>query len=40
MTKGKFYFLSDEYGDKFSKHGIMANKETTASGFHRIKGKK
>ena len=35
MTKGKFYFLSDEYCDKFSKHGVMANKETTSDGLHR-----
>lgn len=35
MTKGKFYFLSDEYCDKFSKHGVMANKETSSDGFHK-----
>ena len=35
MTKGKFYFLSDEYCEKFSKHGVMANKESTADGLHR-----
>lgn len=35
MTKGKFYFLSDEYCDKFSKHGVMSNKETTSDGLHR-----
>jgi len=35
MTKGKFYFLSDEYCEKFSKHGVMANKETIADGLHR-----
>ena len=35
MTKGKFYFLSDEYCIKFSKHGVMANKETSADGLHR-----
>lgn len=35
MTKGKFYFLSDEYCDKFSKYGVMSNKETTADGLHR-----
>ena len=35
MTKGKFYFLSDEYCEKFSKHGVMANKESTANGLHR-----
>lgn len=35
MTKGKFYFLSDEYCEKFSKHGVMANKETTSDGLHR-----
>ena len=35
MTKGKFYFLSDEYCEKFSKHGVMTNKEATADGLHR-----
>ncbi len=35
MTKEKFYFLSDEYCDKFSKHGVMSNKETIANGLHR-----
>lgn len=35
MTKGKFYFLSDEYCNKFSKHGVMANKEATSDGLHR-----
>lgn len=30
MTKGKFYFLSDEYCDRFSKYGVMANKETAS----------
>ena len=35
MTKGKFYFLSDVYCDKFSKHGVMANKETISDGLHR-----
>lgn len=35
MTKGKFYFLSDEYCNKFSKHGVMVNKETTSNGLHR-----
>ena len=35
MTKGKFYFLSDEYCNKFSKHGVMVNKETTSDGLHR-----
>ncbi|MBD5489483.1 MAG: hypothetical protein HDR13_11940 [Lachnospiraceae bacterium] len=35
MIKGKFYFLSDEYCDKFSRHGVMSNKETTSDGLHR-----
>ncbi len=35
MTKGEFYFLSDEYCDKFSNHGVMANKEVAADGLHR-----
>lgn len=35
MTKGKFYFLSDEYCNRFSKHGVMTNKETTSNGLHR-----
>lgn len=35
MTKGNFYFLSDEYCDRFSKYGVMANKETAADGLHR-----
>lgn len=35
MTKGDFYFLSDEYCDKFSKYGVMANKEVSADGLHR-----
>lgn len=35
MTKGKFYFLSDEYCEKFSKHGVMANKEIDSDGLHR-----
>ncbi len=35
MTKGDFYFLSDEYCDKFSKYGVMANKETASDGLHR-----
>lgn len=35
MTKGKFYFLSDEYCDKFSRYGVMANKETVSDGLHR-----
>lgn len=35
MTKGKFYFLSDEYCSKFSKYGVMDNKETTSDGSHR-----
>lgn len=35
MIKGNFYFLSDEYCNKFSKHGVMANKETSSDGIHR-----
>lgn len=35
MTKGEFYFLSDEYCSKFSKYGVMDNKETTSDGSHR-----
>ena len=35
MTTGKFYFLSDEYCNKFSNYGVMANKETNSDGFHR-----
>lgn len=35
MTKGKFYFLSDEYCEKFYEYGVMANKEETSSGLHR-----
>ena len=35
MTKGKFYFLSDEYCDKYSKYGVMTNKETTSDGLHK-----
>lgn len=35
MTKGKFYFLSDEYCENFHDYGVMVNKEETSSGFHR-----
>lgn len=35
MTKDKFYFLTDEYCNKFAKHGVMSNKETSADGVHR-----
>lgn len=35
MIKGKFYFLSDEYCDKFSKHGVMSNKEVSVHRSHR-----
>ena len=27
--------MSDEYCDKFSRHGVMSNKETTSDGLHR-----
>ncbi len=29
MIKGSFYFLSEEYCEKFSKYGVMDNKEIT-----------
>lgn len=35
MTKGKFYFLSDEYCSKFSEYGVMDNKESTLDETHR-----
>ena len=35
MTKEKFYFLTDEYCDKFSKYGVMSNKEMDGDGLHR-----
>lgn len=34
MTKGNFYFLKDEYCDKFKKYGVMDNKETIGQDLH------
>lgn len=35
MTKERFYFLSDEYCEKFKNHGVMSNKEASNDGLHR-----
>lgn len=35
MTKEKFYFLSDEYCEKFKYYGVMSNKEASVDGLHR-----
>ena len=35
MTKDKFYFLTDDYCEKFKNHGVMSNKESVGSQVHR-----
>lgn len=35
MTKDRFYFLTDDYCDKFKDYGVMSNKETIGSEVHR-----
>lgn len=35
MTKDKFYFLSDEYCEKFKNYGVMSNKEITTNRINR-----
>lgn len=35
MTKDKFYFLSDEYYEKFKNYGVMSNKEITTNRINR-----
>lgn len=34
MTKGNFYFLTDEYCDRFKKYGVMDNKEAIGEELH------
>ena len=34
MIKNNFYFLSDEYCEKFKNYGVMANKEASYDGLH------